>query len=101
MRVATFSDRPILVRRLVFELAVEKLTGHHVVVSTCGDRDCLNPKHLKKMTRASVGKKVLIKVNESLTKEWRQRLAAKRNGKVLTATWHPCMMGVAFTADVV
>jgi len=88
-RVATFSNQPILGRRLVYELAVGKLTGHHVVVSTCGDKDCLNPLHLKKLTRAQMAKKILIHVNEGLTHERRKQIAAKRRGKQLVATWHP------------
>src|SRR5512139_2560200 len=89
MRVSSFSKKPMLVRRLVYELAVGVLSDRKVVTTTCGEVKCCNPAHLKLTNRSAVGTETLIHVNKLMTPEFRRKNRLKGLGQTPKNAWHP------------
>lgn len=73
-----------LVRRVVLDLVGVKLKPRQPTVTTCGERLCVNPAHLKPSTAAKVGQAAAARGAFSTTTRGAKIAAAKRaaNGKL-------------------
>ena len=82
--LSAICSTPIQVRRLVYVMQVGQISRGSVVVSTCGENGCINPAHLKLMTRKALATRTINQVNKRLTPE------SRRKAKIgHSEAWHP------------
>lgn len=78
VEIAELGNRTRNARRLMYLLAVGQLTEHRLVTTTCGDERCINPAHLKSISRSELNRKIA-----------RTRVRSGPARKKQAQTWHP------------
>lgn len=81
------SSSPTRVQRVMWVIAVGSVSERRVIVNTCGDSRCINPEHLRSVTKEDAARKNIAQANRKLNKAIRQAIYRRRTGEV--ATWHP------------